>query len=294
MSSPELIPTRPRGRRAASPPATAGARHRARAHHGLPARRATSRSCARRAGAPTRAGGPASSLATIFVNPTQFGPSEDLSRYPRDLEGDLAKCGAAGVDLVLAPGRPGRRSSRRTTRPGWRWSGSSQGLCGARRPGHFRGVATVVAKLFNLTRPHVALFGEKDWQQLQVHPRHGPRPRLGGRGGGDAHRPRADGLALSSRNAYLSRRGAAGGRWPSRGRSSRPGDAAAAGRARRGGAGGRRRGPRLEAAGDAGRLRRDRPPRDARAGGAGGAGQRACCWPPSSGATRLIDNVALP
>ena len=106
-------------------------------------------------------------IASIFVNPTQFGPREDLSRYPRDLAGDLAKCAAAGVDRVLAPADPAAMFP-----PGFEtWvtvERVSQGLCGASRPGHFRGVATVVAKLLNLTRPHAALFGEKDWQQLQV------------------------------------------------------------------------------------------------------------------------------
>ena len=91
-------------------------------------------------------------VATIFVNPTQFGPSEDLSRYPRDLEGDLAKCAAAGIDRVLAPADPGQVYARGHET----WvtvERVSQGLCGASRPGHFRGVATVVAKLFNLTLP---------------------------------------------------------------------------------------------------------------------------------------------
>src|SRR5512145_2528709 len=82
-------------------------------------------------------------LATIFVNPTQFGPNEDLSRYPRDLEGDLAKCAAAGIDRVLAPADPSQvfAPSHET------WISverASQGLCGGSRPGHFRGVATVV------------------------------------------------------------------------------------------------------------------------------------------------------
>jgi pantoate--beta-alanine ligase len=141
-------------------------------------------------------------LATIFVNPTQFGPGEDLSRYPRDLAGDLATCEAAGVDAVLAPPDPALVFA-----PGHQtWvdvERASQGLCGASRPGHFRGVATVVLKLLNLTRPHAAVFGEKDWQQLAV-----IRAMVR-----DLDVPvevvgmpivrEADGLARSSRNAYL-------------------------------------------------------------------------------------------
>ncbi|HZY02944.1 MAG TPA: pantoate--beta-alanine ligase [Anaeromyxobacteraceae bacterium] len=143
------------------------------------------------------------SLATIFVNPAQFGPGEDLARYPRDLDGDLAKCAAAGVDLVLAPERQDRIYP-----PGFQtWvevTGLSQGLCGARRPGHFRGVATVVTKLLNLSRPHLALFGEKDWQQLCVVKALSRDLDLGVEIVGLPIVREPDGLALSSRNAYLS------------------------------------------------------------------------------------------
>jgi len=142
-------------------------------------------------------------LATVFVNPTQFGPSEDLSRYPRDLPGDLATCAEAGIDAVLAPADPAQVFA-----PGHQtWvdvERASQGLCGASRPGHFRGVATVVAKLLNLTRPHLALFGEKDFQQLAVVRAMVRDLAFGVEVIGMPIVREPDGLALSSRNAYLS------------------------------------------------------------------------------------------
>jgi pantoate--beta-alanine ligase len=148
-----------------------------------------------------RAGARGLALATVFVNPAQFGPREDLSRYPRDLEGDLARCGTAGVDWVLAP-EPGD-----VWRPGhqtWVEPGElARGLCGASRPGHFRGVATVVAKLFALTQPHLALFGEKDWQQLQIVRAMARDLDLDVEVVGMPIVREADGLALSSRNALL-------------------------------------------------------------------------------------------
>src|SRR5580698_4037058 len=103
-------------------------------------------------------------VVSIYVNPTQFGPSEDLARYPRPRARDLALCRQAGVDLVFAPGNlyAGDHST---------WVeevARSQGRDGASRPGHFRGVATIVLKLFNLVRPTKAYFGQKDAQQVDV------------------------------------------------------------------------------------------------------------------------------
>jgi len=140
---------------------------------------------------------------SIFVNPTQFGPKEDLSRYPRDLSGDVAKCASAGVDVVFAPEDP-----RAMYPQGYQTyvdvTEVSQGLCGERRPGHFRGVATIVTQLLCLFRPEVALFGEKDYQQLQVIRALNRDLHLGVDIIGMPTVREPDGLALSSRNAYLS------------------------------------------------------------------------------------------
>lgn len=141
-------------------------------------------------------------VVSIFVNPLQFGPGEDLSRYPRDLEGDLAKCASAGVDEVYHPTPaqfypPGFQTHLEVTE-------LSQGLCGARRPGHFRGVATVVYRLFQQLQPDVAFFGEKDFQQLRVIQRLTADLGLPIEVVGCPILREADGLAMSSRNAYLS------------------------------------------------------------------------------------------
>lgn len=140
-------------------------------------------------------------VVTIFVNPTQFGPSEDLSKYPRDLDRDLKLLEPLGVDLVWMP------TAEVMYPPGYQtWvevEALTKGLEGAMRPGHFRGVATVVAKLFNATQPDKAYFGQKDAQQAAVIRRMAV----------DLNFPlevivcptvrEADGLAMSSRNKYL-------------------------------------------------------------------------------------------
>ncbi len=141
-------------------------------------------------------------VLSIFVNPTQFGPKEDLSRYPRDLDGDLAKARGAGVDAVFLPEPADMYPPNYQTYVQVREL--EQPMCGASRPGHFIGVATVVLKLFNLVRPHVALFGEKDFQQLQVLKRMVRDLNLGVEVIGRPIVREPDGLAMSSRNSYLS------------------------------------------------------------------------------------------
>jgi pantoate--beta-alanine ligase len=141
-------------------------------------------------------------VVSIFVNPTQFGPTEDLARYPRTLEEDLRRCAAAGADLVFTPAEeviyPRGRSATFVEVPGL-----SHVLEGAIRPGHFRGVATVVLALFEIVRPDLAVFGQKDYQQQLLIRRMVQ----------DLHVPveilieptvrEPDGLAMSSRNRYL-------------------------------------------------------------------------------------------
>jgi len=139
---------------------------------------------------------------SIFVNPTQFGPNEDLARYPRDLPGDLAKAASAGTDVAYCP------EPASVYPPGYQTyvqvREAEQGLDGGSRPGHFVGVATVVCKLFNVVRPHVALFGEKDFQQLAVVRTMVADLEMGVEIVGMPIVREPDGLAMSSRNAYLS------------------------------------------------------------------------------------------
>lgn len=143
-------------------------------------------------------------VASVFVNPLQFGAGEDLDRYPRTLERDLAICQEEGVDLVFAPAveevYPGWPAEPEVTvDPGPR----ATVLEGKVRPGHFRGVLTVVAKLFGLVRPDVAVFGEKDYQQLVLIRRMVADLCLPVEVVGAETRREPDGLALSSRNRYL-------------------------------------------------------------------------------------------
>ena len=139
-------------------------------------------------------------VCSIFVNPTQFGPNEDFARYPRDLAGDVAKL--EGVDLVFAPEvgamyPPGDESRVNVT-------ALAAHLCGPHRPGHFEGVATVVAKLFGIVQPDVAVFGKKDYQQLAILRRMVTDLFMPITLVGHPIVREQDGLAMSSRNAYLS------------------------------------------------------------------------------------------
>lgn len=141
-------------------------------------------------------------VVSIFVNPVQFGPNEDYDKYPRDIKADIKKCRAAGATAIFCPTPKSMYMPDHSVYINE--EELSKGLCGARRPGHFRGVCTVVAKLFNITHPDIAIFGQKDYQQAQIIKRMvrdlnfdvkvivAPIVR------------EDSGLALSSRNTYLS------------------------------------------------------------------------------------------
>lgn len=141
-------------------------------------------------------------VATIFVNPLQFDRPDDLRTYPRDLEADLRACSRHGVDLAFAPSA--REMYPRPPALTVGIEGLSDGLCGASRPGHFQGVATVVLKLLNIVQPDVAYFGEKDFQQLAVIRRLVEDACLPVRVEAFPTVREPDGLALSSRNRLLS------------------------------------------------------------------------------------------
>lgn len=148
------------------------------------------------------AGSEGSVVVSIFVNPTQFGPNEDFSRYPRPIEADLAKCREAGVDIVFAPTPEEMYAPDHSV-----WVDElnlSTGLCGASRPGHFKGVCTVVSKLFHIISPHIAVFGKKDYQQLAIIRRMVRDLHFQVEIVGVETVREPDGLALSSRNQYLS------------------------------------------------------------------------------------------
>ncbi len=141
-------------------------------------------------------------ILSVFVNPTQFGPNEDFKQYPRNFERDAALCRDAGVDAVFHPAPP--ESMYAADHSVWvREDRMSRGLCGASRPGHFTGVLTVVAKLFNITRADVAVFGQKDAQQARLIRRMARDLHCAARIMIAPIVREPDGLAMSSRNAYL-------------------------------------------------------------------------------------------
>jgi pantoate--beta-alanine ligase len=140
-------------------------------------------------------------VVSIFVNPTQFGPNEDLESYPRDLESDMELCREVGCDVLFTPEPAAMYPAMFKTTVSV--SGVTEALCGASRPGHFDGVTTVVAKLFNIVRPHRAYFGLKDYQQYRVIERMTHDLDMDIRIIGLPTIREDDGLAMSSRNTYL-------------------------------------------------------------------------------------------
>ena len=140
-------------------------------------------------------------VVSIFVNPIQFNRRDDFERYPRTLDADAGLCATAGVDVIYAPAAGAMYPEGFAS--GVEVAGISEPLCGRTRPGHFRGVTTVVTKLFNAVRPHCAAFGEKDWQQLAVIRRMAADLDTGIEIVGVPTVREADGLALSSRNRLL-------------------------------------------------------------------------------------------
>ncbi len=141
-------------------------------------------------------------VVSIFVNPLQFGPREDFDKYPRDLEGDGRLTEKRGADLIFAPEAGAFYPEFFQTYVNV--EKVTQGLCGACRPGHFRGVTTVVCKLFHIVKPHVAIFGQKDYQQLIAIQQMAEDLNMDVEVIGRPTVRESDGLAMSSRNAYLS------------------------------------------------------------------------------------------
>jgi len=141
-------------------------------------------------------------VVSIFVNPTQFGPAEDFQTYPRDMDRDISLAESVGVDVIFAPEAEAMYDKAYQTYVDLDML--PQHLCGPSRPGHFRGVATVVTKLFNIVRPQVAIFGEKDYQQLVIIRRMVRDLNFNIRVIGVPIVRESDGLAMSSRNSYLS------------------------------------------------------------------------------------------
>jgi pantoate--beta-alanine ligase len=141
-------------------------------------------------------------IVSIFVNPTQFGPAEDFQAYPRDRDRDVGQAESVGVDVIFAPEAEAMYDKAHDTYIDLEML--PRHLCGPSRPGHFRGVATVVTKLFNIVKPHVAIFGKKDYQQLVIIRRMVRDLNLDIRVIGVPIVREDDGLAMSSRNTYLS------------------------------------------------------------------------------------------